>query len=55
MPGTVLSFTRYDLYDCCLDNAMAAPGSLFAPAYWEDATPTLELELGQLFPDQEKR
>ena len=46
---------RYDLYDCCLDNAMAAPGSLFAPAYWEDTTPTLELELGQLFPDPEKR
>jgi len=43
---------EYDLYDCHLDNAMAAPGSLFAPAYWDgDATPTLELELEQLFKD----
>ena len=41
---------EYDLYDCHLDNAMAAPGSLFAPAYWDgDTTPTLELELEQLF------
>ena len=31
---------------------MAAPGSMFAPAYWADTTPTIELELGQLFPEQ---
>ena len=43
---------EYDLYDCDLDNAMAAPGSMFAPAYWADTTPTIELELGQLFPEQ---
>ena len=43
---------RYDLYDCDLDNAMAAPGSMFAPAYWAETTPTIELELGQLFPEQ---
>ena len=43
--------TRYDLYDCDLGNAMAAPGSLFAPAYWGDTTPTIELDLHQLFPD----
>ena len=43
---------EYDLYDCDIDNVMAAPGSLFAPAYWDcDTTPTLELELEQLFPD----
>ena len=42
---------EYDMYDYDLDNAMAAPGSMFAPAYWEDGTPTLELELGQLFPE----
>lgn len=43
---------EYDLYDCDLDNAMAAPGSMFAPAYWAETTPTIELELGQLFPEQ---
>jgi hypothetical protein len=43
---------EYDLYDCDINNVMAAPGSLFAPAYWDaDITPTLELELEQLFPD----
>ena len=41
---------EYDLYDCHLNNAMAVPGSLFAPAYWpQDITPTLTLELEQLF------
>ena len=43
---------EYDLYDCHIDNAMAVPGSLFAPAYWDtDLTPTEELELDQLFKD----
>eukprot|EP00090_Calanus_glacialis_P002715 TRINITY_DN12024_c0_g1_i5.p1 TRINITY_DN12024_c0_g1~~TRINITY_DN12024_c0_g1_i5.p1 ORF type:complete len:320 (-),score=117.41 TRINITY_DN12024_c0_g1_i5:16-906(-) len=43
---------EYDLYDCHIDNAMAMPGSLFAPAYWDaDLTPTEELELEQLFKD----
>ncbi len=48
---------EYDLYDCDIGNVMRAPGSLFAPAYWMeeeggggDATPTLELELTELFP-----
>ena len=42
---------EYDLYDCHIDNAMAAPGSLFAPQYWdEETTPTLELEMEDLFP-----
>ena len=42
---------EYDLYDCDLGNAMAAPGSMFAPAYWDcDVTPTLDLELTELFP-----
>ena len=40
---------EYDLYDCHIDNAMAAPGSLFAPAPW-DMTPGLELEMEELFP-----
>ena len=26
---------EYDLYDCHIDNVMAAPGSMFAPAYWD--------------------
>ena len=26
---------EYDLYDCDLDNVMAAPGSMFAPAFWD--------------------
>ena len=43
---------EFDLYDCHIDNVMAAPGSMFAPAYWDcDRTPSLELEMGQLFPD----
>ena len=47
---------EYDLYDCHIDNAMAAPGSLFAPAYWDtDLTPTEELELDQLFKDAAAR
>ena len=47
---------EYDLYDCDLGNAMAAPGSMFAPAYWDcDATPTLDLELTELFPKEEER
>ena len=43
---------EYDLYDCHIDNVMAAPGSMFAPAYWDtgDRTPSLELEMGDLFP-----
>ena len=44
---------EYDLYDCHIGNAMQAPGSLFAPAYWDDGaeSPELELEeLGRLFP-----
>ena len=47
---------EYDLYDCDIGNVMAAPGSMFAPAYWTnggddmDVTPTLDLELTQLFP-----
>ena len=40
---------EYDLYDCHIDNAMAAPGSMFAPAPW-DMTPGLELEMEELFP-----
>ena len=45
---------EFDLYDCHIDNVMAAPGSMFAPAYWDcDGTPSLELEMGQLFPDTE--
>ena len=43
---------EYDLYDCDIDNVMAAPGSMFAPAYWDcDTTPTLELELEEIFTD----
>ena len=46
---------EYDLYDCDLGNAMAAPGSMFAPAYWDcDVTPTLDLELTELFPKEEE-
>ena len=26
---------EYDLYDCHIDKVMAAPGSMFAPAYWD--------------------
>jgi len=45
---------EYDLYDCDIGNVMAAPGSMFAPAYWDcDTTPTLDLELTQLFPKDE--
>jgi hypothetical protein len=52
---------EFDLYDCDLDNVMRAPGSMFAPAYWdgeeeeeeEAMTPTLGLEMVQLFPREE--
>ena len=49
---------EFDLYDCDIDNVMRAPGSMFAPAYWEcedeAATPTLDLEMVQLFPREEE-
>jgi hypothetical protein len=48
---------EFDLYDCDIDNVMRVPGSMFAaPAYWDEAaTPTLDLEMVQLFPrDQEE-
>jgi hypothetical protein len=47
---------EFDLYDCDIDNVMRAPGSMFAAAYWdgdEAATPTLDLEMVQLFPKEE--
>jgi hypothetical protein len=51
---------EFDLYDCDLDNVMRAPGSMFAPAYWdgeeeeeEAMTPTLGLEMVQLFPRED--
>ena len=45
---------EFDLYDCHIDNVMAAPGSMFAPAYWDcDRTPSLELEMDQLFPESD--
>lgn len=45
---------EYDLYDCDIGNVMAAPGSMFAPAYWDrDTTPTLDLELTELFPREQ--
>ena len=45
---------EFDLYDCHIDNVMAAPGSMFAPAYWDcDRTPSLEMEMDQLFPESD--
>ena len=45
---------EFDLYDCHIDNVMAAPGSMFAPAYWDcEQTPSLELEMDQLFPESD--
>ena len=45
---------EYDLYDCDIGNVMSVPGSMFAPAYWDvDTTPTLDLELTQLFPSED--
>ena len=43
---------EYDLYDCNLSNAMAVPGSSFAPAYWDNHfAHTEELELREIFQD----
>ena len=40
---------EFDLYDCDIDNVMAAPGSLFAPAYWDQSDTGIDLEMGDIF------
>ena len=45
---------EYDLYDCHIDNVMAAPGSMFAPAYWPDNRYSVFKNEGQKVEPQKK-